>query len=400
LSRVLSLWRWNREQKTTAAIIACFIVYYLVLGWVIDQRRVLLTYYVSQWMITWGAGFIRRGILGQTIWDLSSISHIPPVELIKSFQYLLAVAFSCVLGFQCFKNRAWLGVAGVCLILSNPYLSKYIWLETGSSDLFFVLVSFANLWLTKFEVRRYVKYAFLLMATAGVFVALSHEAFILLSLPLNLLITWRRLDSDRALTSAKIYALPVLACMVQAGFHGTPAQATFIEHSWRALGLNVPKGTSIHYLGFSIAKELGFVRAVLSFKTVIVWILATVLCAIPLIWFSEDLLRSVTQAQRSAFRRRFWDFLGVPLFCTLPMYVIGSDWDRWPAIPIIGGVVCLLTVANKEFGLSNVSIKKSHWILLCLLGMMVRPVTPNVTIGAVFTGPLDITCKILFNRRI
>jgi hypothetical protein len=377
---------------------------YLILAWCIDQKRMQITYYVSQWMVTFATGFVRRGLLGQTVFDLSKWLHIPPVEIIKFCQYCLAIWLAATLGFQCVKNRRWLGIAGVCIVLSNPFLTKYIWMETGSIDIFFILVPAVNRWLARKDPARYMKRAALFMATAGTFVVLSHEAFFFLSLPLNIVITWNALANQNPEGNARtraaagvglIYALPVAASVVAALFHGTHAQVATLEQCWTALHVKVPKESALYYMGFTIPQEFKFVRAVVTLPTFGVWLVDMLVCIAPLPILVMSILKGADHETRAKFGSHCWDYLWLPILCSLPMYCVGSDWDRWPSIPIISGVICLLMEANDEYRFPAGPKMDAAWVGLILVGLMIRPVPANVYFNGIVDGPLDITYRMV-----
>jgi hypothetical protein len=395
------------DLKTRATVLtATLLGAYLALGWFVDQKRFHVSYYVSLWMVTYSAGFVRRGLLGQMVWDLSVLLHAPPVEVIKTFQYGLAILLAAVVGVQCIKNRSWLGVTGIFVLLCNPNLIKYIWLQTGSFDILFILIPVFNFWQGEVAGRRYTAYAALFFGTIGVFTALSHEAFLFLGIPASMIISWRALEvrgiprKARLLQMLAIFAAPLSALAVAAAFHGNKAQAVIVEKRWRQFGIVFPKNSAIQFIGYHIRDEFKFVKAVLSVPTVAVWILSTLVCFLPLIYLAVFTIDFQDSTTRSRFRRDCWDLLWIPALCSLPMYVVGSDWDRWPAMPICTAALCLLIAGSKRFTFREAPRMGLGWVALLAISLTVRLVTPNVSLGQVFTGPVPVAINLVMHRPI
>jgi hypothetical protein len=274
-------------------------------------------------------------------------------------------------------------------------------METGSIDVFFILLPIFNLWLARSHPERYVPTATLFFATAGLFVALSHEAFLFLSLPLNLVISWRQLQAtgkQRAIVA--MYAIPVAACAIESFFHGTVAQSAVMEQCWQTLGVSVPKRTALYYMGFSLPQEFKFVYAVLSPVTVAVWIFDILLCFAPFYFLAKAILSGVPEETKARFKLKCRDYLWWPLAATLPMYAVGSDWDRWPAIPIVAGSICLLMVANDEFSFQSAPKMNIGWVCLAAVGLIFRPVPPNVYLNNIEEGPLVIAARLILRMPV
>ena len=61
---------------------------------------------VSEWMINYEGGFVRRGLMGQVIWFMSNISSSSPITLIKTISFTSAFIFLLVV-FRIFSRERW-----------------------------------------------------------------------------------------------------------------------------------------------------------------------------------------------------------------------------------------------------------------------------------------------------
>lgn len=89
----------------------------VVVGGVVNNIRLNLTYRsswsVGEWLINYAGGFVRRGLPGQFIYELSSGTGIPP--------WTIAVSISLA---------AWLALSVVLLIVSRPVFSPILVLSS------------------------------------------------------------------------------------------------------------------------------------------------------------------------------------------------------------------------------------------------------------------------------
>jgi hypothetical protein len=348
-----------------------FSLWYLILGYQIESHQPELPYYVTEWMVTFSSGFVRRGVLGQTFWSLGSVLHTPPLLLIQYTRFALDAAFLSLVGALCYKNRRALGLVGGLVILANPLIAFYAWVAPGSLDLLFLFVTAAHLLIAASRTQHYLQWSAALFATAGVYLVLSHEAFLFLCLPINIVIAWRKLSNTqdsipqlmRQVVPGKpfiqnsrdfkrlakalgfIFAMPIIAALVASRFHGTPEQSVQIARAWGLHGVEVPKLSAIDWLKANLLYELTYVAKWMDPLRLFNWALATMVCVVPLVILWLQFLKSATTENRQRLIVAGWDFLGVPLLCTIPLYFIGTDWHRWLALPFAIGIVCILMCA-------------------------------------------------------
>ncbi len=366
-------------------------VWYLILGLEFESHQTTLPYFVTEWMITFSAGFVRRGILGQSFLSLGELLHTGPLNLILAARVAIAVAYLTTLGTQLFHRRRALGVLGICVILSNPLICFYAWFSLGSLDLLFLLITVFNLWLSLRAGESYWKWATLLFGTVGVFLVLSHEAFFFLGLPVNAVISFRALRGRPISKSAAIYTLPLLALVVASWFHGSAVQAAAIAQEWNRLGVKLPDGSAVEYIPQNLSGEVRYVFSMMTPLRVANWGLATITCIVPLGLLWHQFLKSASAENRKRLVCQGIDFVGIPILCTLPLYLIGTDWNRWLALPFATGTVCLLMAAPLDVPYEADGKMKFYLRALVLVSLLHTPTALYYSVGQAANGPLMTT---------
>jgi hypothetical protein len=385
----------DRQSVAIVGVILLLSGWFLLLGLAIEHAEPELPYFVTEWMVTFSGGFVRRGILGQSFWSLGALLHISPLLLIQVVRIATAVSFLALLGFQCFKNQKALGLLGVVLIFANPLVCFYVWYNLGSLDLAFVLLTALNLSLSKFPPERYFPLAVLLFSTIGLFLVLSHEAFLFLCLPINLVISWRAFRRHRLLKLAAIYGLTLLGAVVAIRFHGTQLQRNMMIQDWAEAGVSLPRGNAIAYLAIRLPTEF---RYVLSFVTpfrLFVWYLSAFLCVTPIALMGKALVDGASRREQERLFRLCRDFFATPIVCTLPLYYIGTDWNRWLALVFTNGVLCFLIAAPTRSRYVADPKLRACLATLILAGLFTTPSAIYFNVGASVGGPAQATQRLL-----
>jgi hypothetical protein len=388
-------------NRLALLLIVSVSAWYLILGFEFEVHQPQLPYFVTEWMITFAGGFVRRGLLGQSFWSLGALLHTNPLALILGARLAIAGAYLSILGFQLYRRRQVLGILGICVILLNPLLCFYVWFSLGSFDLAFLLVTVLHLWLSRRPGEGYIKWATLLFATVGVFMVLSHEAFLLLGMPLNLIITWTRFQGNafrgrRLAKTATVFAMPVVAALVSAHFHGNAAQAAAILQTWNRRGVQLPDGSAIVYLPQSLPGEFAYVWSWMSPFRLGFWALATLVCVVPLILLWVQFLKSASAFDRQRLVQCGWRYAGIPILCTFPLYFIGTDWNRWLALPFATGTVCLLTVAPLSAPFACDRRMKSYFLGLLAASLFNTPTALYYSVGGAANGPLVASVRLFW----
>jgi hypothetical protein len=391
-----------KSLSAVAYVVLLVPTLYIALGQLLEKQWLYLPYYVTQWMTTYTAGFVRRGFLGSVVWRLSTAMDTNPLFVIDIGRFIVAVSFAFLMGKLVLKNRYALGIVGAITLLTNPYICFYEWCQPGSLDLFFVFVTACHLSLTKLDRDRYLRGAILFFGIFGTMLALTHEAFLLVCLPINLIVGWQTLtkkpiqaengesaalDSSLRvplLRTVAIFLLPTLACVIAMRFHGTPAQAKAIWAQWDAIKVSQPIHIGFEELGWTLPQEISNIWSDFHASHLPLWILDVAVCMAPL----ALLAWKHPKANGVNFRKDLIYYFLLPLAASAPMYLLGSDWDRWLSLSCVTYVVVLLWKPTLSESWKPNRALTVGLISLSVAGLFVRPYTPFVPENRALAGPV------------
>jgi hypothetical protein len=321
-------------------------------------------YQVTEWRIFYPGHFIRRGLRGSFVEWLSQLTCAPPAEIVRS---ICTVSYAVVtVAFTVYLFRwLWNGARGrIPLFLLSPagfFFYQDAILSIDRFDIFFLLLTIVHLEIclrTRGE-KQYVQLSVAVFATFGVVAVLCHEAFLLLCLPINaMLSTWRLGGWDGR--QLLIFGLPLIAGSFCVFSRVTPTDIIAISRA-----LDVPIGSfewyngPIFLLAISPVQQVEVVASFFSVDAVWPFLITAILFGI--IHFSG--LRRVVSASDLAEPTSGWirperlwrDLLWIPFFCTLPMYVVAADYGRWFAMIVATFTICCARLLKLRAPVKRVS---------------------------------------------
>lgn len=324
---------------------------------------------INSWMATeilvsYEAGFVRRGLLGQALLAAREYGlELEPKYLLAFFGFL---AWG-VVGMLLERWSRCMEAPGRIFILFSPLLAFFPLLDTDSfprKDIVAVAFTVAHLLCLKLAYKSYTKMAavgFLILAPLA---TLTHEAFVFLALPINLILfffaTRHRVGvTDRSLLMTVAIALPsIVAFMAAVTWKGDASHAAIICSKW-----------SIHYSSLKCNPLPGSFRAIASSADPFIRIVAESLGTRRFIYSSVLTLAYmlyhfiwlgksyVDYASRSSeiepaaptrpsqgLRSMYFYFPGIIIILCLlassPLYTVAFDYNRW-----LGVVVTCATLA-------------------------------------------------------
>jgi len=295
-----------------------------------------LSYGSTEWLIDYRAGFVRRGFFGEGLYLLAgSVGISPRIELFV-LQSLIATSYLIVMLLLVWKNREKLGFMGSIVVLFNPVVLIFVTTDTiGLPEVLFVLISIWHMYLAKKSSEtQYLFRTSLLLGILGSIAALQHEAFIFLAIPFNMLLTIRTLKTDRLQNLVKIYTLPILASLACIVKNGTVGQRFAINDGWTGLGLTLPSHTAINYLGWTAIQGVTHTMTTDSPTKILKFLFGAICFVTPILY-----LVGVSCQGRGVIRwlrlNETKELFLIPLACSLPLFVLASNWNRWLADPVI-----------------------------------------------------------------
>jgi hypothetical protein len=396
----------RRLSFQALALIAVLSTWFLLLGVSGDNLAALPAYFVTEFMVTYAGGFVRRGLLGQLVWYGSDLFHVAPLAFIFAIRVTLATCYLAVVGTLCYRRRQQLGLLGVALIASSPFITMNVASFMGAFDIAFILLPVAHTLLARGPEERYAARALFLFSTVGLFISLSHEGYLFLCLPINLVIALRKFGPKRWISALILQILPINGCLLAFISHGTYTQANKIIGAWGTRGVQFAHANAIGPLGASAKSQILYTASLLSWRHGAVFVIAAILCFLPLYFLVAHLLQSapVQSAPGNsmgdqtmdpnnslAFKSQLRDFILIPFLCTVPLFVVGCDWHRWVTIPMATGILCLLVTMPSQLYLrlrGPCLYSMAGWLVVSLC---VFPTSLYFSDAAALRGPLTRT---------
>ena len=314
---------------------------------------------VSEWWgselaIRYCAGFVRRGLLGQTSWLLTQLVD-QQSAYVSVLAALMAVS-SLLLGFILYRSlRSKLELLPSLLIIFAPTAFPVMLTHAGSlfrKDAFqlclfaLVLVLVHRFDLAFSAKRRTLFYS--LAAAVQVAAVLNHEPFALLITPALFL---ARIISRKGYFNSLLLVLPSAVAFVLAVLNkGRSQDVNCLQSSLQSIGLlseNARPGSSITELALT---KPSFFTWDLSAEE-LSWSLLHGLLAV-CVTFACYVLITRSLGSRSLPSRQAGLFLFSQLLIALPLFMATIDYGRWFSMLSCAGILALLFVPKAEPGSS------------------------------------------------
>lgn len=178
----------------------------------------------SEFLINYQGGFVRRGILGELLYDFYQITPFPVVTVITVISYM---AFFFVMIFflrQCYTKRYcwWILFSPAVLGMSEYIVRK---------DYILYILLFLCLYLLRgTQTSLFKRFCALVLITFGLFL---HEAFIFFGFPIFALLMLS--ENNGRILNRVFVIIPIITFLILCVFKGTPEIAAEIADSWNAL---------------------------------------------------------------------------------------------------------------------------------------------------------------------
>jgi hypothetical protein len=336
------------SERSSRSLINIFFAYLTCAtcfaGWWVSQH--IRQWIVSDWLINYEGGFVRRGLPGQTAYIIGTLFHVPPATIVAVFFISLFLWFL----FSVFQLawRSSMNIWVLALLLSPATFSAQLLNpQAGFHKEILFLASLAAflVWLQKNP--RASTEATVLLSVFAVLAVLSHESLIFY-LPYFFAAF---LLSDRTVSYALRYLALPAAIAVSTAFMcsrhlGSEAVATHICNS---LGYSFPSnhpngicdGGAILYLtrspSFARQEVLAMVRQnhYWKLRTLPIPILLALIPAL-----GESFLLARTRRSRAVWI--IWSGAALSLLFSMVLFIYAIDWGRWIWIHFVSITVCLL----------------------------------------------------------
>lgn len=223
---------------------------------------------ISEWLINYEGGFVRRGIMGQMLLAIEQV-HAYDVRVAIRLIYALSSVVILLILYRVFKSEGWSPVllpTGLCL----GYTLLSLW---GRKDFLMLALAFAvflcyRATITRPPGKRHG--AWLLLYVLAAIQLLAHEASFFFTYPILMLYSYHlyrgsRRSPSRSAAKTLTCFLPVLAVMTAVClFKGDKGVAQAIWASWSEVFAAYPDASGVSQVGPGV-QALGW-SAVSTFK--------------------------------------------------------------------------------------------------------------------------------------
>ncbi len=301
---------------------------------------------MSEWLINYQGGFVRRGLVGEIILKISSVFPITTsIYAIVFWAFAAYVALFLVIYLKA-RIQDW-SVLAVAILLQGGIF------HMGSGGIFYIrkegifLVFFSILCLIYLKIQAsslrrrsmWIGLLTFLLLTISPLMVLMHEAYLFMGFPAAFLLLWivQKENPDLGyLKKALIFlALEVVGLFVLCSmFHGDALQSQAI---WDALPFQdrlflsptapyTPLGP-IDSVAWSLGQHLATIYGIFSTGGIFVWILFIPANGLALMY----VLSRLETAKTSTAYVQFTRLALIGLLSSSAMFFIASDWGRWLA---------------------------------------------------------------------
>lgn len=287
---------------------------------------------MTEWLINYAGGFVRRGLIGEIIYGVSAKTNIPA--------NYLAIAISVAVFLALIGWFAWRSAGRIsALVLCSPILlgsAAYVGfiVRKDALEVFFLALCLAT---ARSKANLLLKCV--AMNVIGVFAILCHEEFFFIGFPAMVMVFY--LSSRKSLLrSVAIFSPVILAFVLVSIYHGNAATSVAINASLANLWHQIDPGdccvqtpsAEIAAIGWTLKEALptsGLAQFTLGKLAVPIWICTIALCFIYLVALVEK-RKGGGEGDPDALdeKSRLLVTLAFQLFVMSPMFAISWDYGR------------------------------------------------------------------------
>lgn len=277
---------------------------------------------MGDWLISYRAGFIRRGLTGEVIFWLSKLTGVNPGIYVISAQGFLYALF-LGLGFQVLRKQTRL------LPLALLIFSPFVFLFQIANDfggfrkeiMFFVLIAAASL-ATHGKRQSTLRWVYTFAIVAYPFVILSHE-MLALFLPylIALYVSNREMTRTDKIVSCTMGLLSIVSfsCVIQPAL--TQEQIATLHSSVESLGYPV-RGTAIAYLDKGARDGLQEVVKCIEQDRYLLYAIIPFVCAVGFLPIRQ-------RVERILGNRLAFFLIALSMLGTVVLAAVAVDWGRF-----------------------------------------------------------------------
>jgi hypothetical protein len=417
-----------------------FWIFIVLFGLFFTSRILMPNYFseyvISEWLINYSQGFVRRGLTG-TFFLLMQTKYDLVLSTLRYFSYATFLLFAGIYVLKVRKSIEILNWESLSIVLFLPSLIFFPIYDPdviGRKEFLFFLGLLINLFLlqntviksnkifNKFgqeadyknnkkilkQVNNYCYKLFIWYNFLSIPTALNHEGIIFLALPLNMIITVNLLglvfSTRKTLWQTILIYLPtIITAVVCLMSNGNYKVALGICESWDVYLKDIASHCknelpgALQYFNISIVDTLRLVfqNNVSYIKTFFTWMFMFFINVLILARASSSIITNSLQTFIEKHHDKnisinpariiasfSFKYAFIPFIFSSLMYILALDWGRWFFITSITYTLCLLTPSL--INLEIIGYAQNNWILSFL-----APIYSNYSrVNALFVQPI------------
>lgn len=384
-------------KKTFAFFALVLIGFYFYFGFQgFDLMKIWNSFYQSDFYINYEGGFVRRGLDGQIIYELSKITSVNAVWIQKTYNLLFFLIFAALVGYFMLRYRP-----PFFLVFSTSILLLFVfYLGRGIRKDHILLVFF---FLSCFEIvkRKNKTVAFITVNLLSIIASLIHELYFIVSFfPIVLLLKNFIFEKDQLseyLRSA-LFLLPSALIFLIIFFFGLghDDQQLAILKSWKQIGgvENILFNSGIFDRSLYIW-ELGFTR-----NQYISFLIAIMLHLVFMIIMVNNDLKN------RKLKINFYILIGLQYGVLLLLSIVAKDFSRWIFLCNFTTLIPVYILKKKstyqisEAENSFLFFKKIYWVPYILFFINTMPHSGWSFNDYVVYNPVNLVYKIITEKPI
>lgn len=227
------------NNKKTDKFLSAFFIFFVIIIIHLLYNQICNGYTknnwgLTDWMINYQGGIVRRGLPGEVIFQLYSLFNLSPYYTIVGISVISLLSLISFFLFQFIKKGFPIFILPFVFFLGNPIINNY-WIK---KDSFIILIFIIVIYLF-FKLKKRIL-RFILVNLLLVIGILSHETIVFLVFPiilLAMLADCKRIDghySFKSLIRFFLFFIPsIIILLLPIYFHGNEFIAEIIWHSWK-----------------------------------------------------------------------------------------------------------------------------------------------------------------------
>jgi len=356
-----------------------YVAFLLLIGPFIDNIIIFSnmnsvnTWQVSEWLISYSGGFVRRGLGGEIIYIASIFFSTPPSILIVLISILSYITLAYILAKKS-NNVIPIYILLSPILLGMPIYNNFL----VRKDVLGVLCLLLILIIMK---RRINLNTLFLVNVISILATLNHETFIFFGIPM-IAITYNLLKQKKIWhpNILIIFSPTLLISAFVIIFHGTPEISKEIIEAWNFLIKGnfsdccyLVEAPAIEAIGMTLSEPSSLAKSVLSkwswiFYVPLMWVIT---------WCISILIIGKWAIRDQSLSNTFYTITIMQTIIVFPLFFIGWDFGRWMFFIFVSSISWVSVFRDTLFNVSPFfswkakkivfSIKNYNKIGICLL---------------------------------